>query len=135
LSTNTLETVDTLVQERFVEFRRKIVRTFGEKHPHIFSILQAAFANKHLKMGIQVTENGQIAGEYTIHAEGINISHAEKGVLSSEIPIPFVGVIKPYLVIERSSLENIVNDESIFLNDIFAAVPKYLPEMTIKFLR
>jgi hypothetical protein len=135
LSTKPLENVDTLVQERFVEFRRKVVQSFSEQHPHIFSIMQTVFANRHMKAGMQVTENGQIIGEYTIHADGVHISHVESGVLSSEIQHPFLGVVKPYLVIERNSLENILNDEATFMNNIFSAIPKYLPDMTIKFLR
>lgn len=127
--------LDTLVGERFVAFRRKLIHTFSENHPHIFAIVKSVLSDRQSKIGMQVLEKGQIAGNYTINLQGIDISEVQSGALVSDIHHPLLGTIKPYLVIERMTLEQLIADEEAFTKDIFTAFTKYLPEITLKFLR
>jgi hypothetical protein len=129
------DNLDTLVTEKFVSFRRNVLHSFSEKHPHIFTIAQSLLANQQSKLGLQVLENGQIAGNYTIYLQGIDISKVEGGTLASEVRHPLIGTLKPYLIIERRTLEQLISEEAGFAADIFATFSKYLPEITIKFLR
>ncbi len=132
--TLTKENLDTLVKENFISFRKNILQAFSEKHPHIYHIIQSLFSGRQMKAGMQITENGQPIGSYTFHTEGIHIVNVESGVLSSEISHPFLGIVRPYLVIERNALEQLLADEASFAADLFKAIPKYLPALTIKFL-
>lgn len=133
--TLTHDTLDTLVKEKFVSFRANVIKGFSGKHPYMFSFLQSVFSDRLSKVGLQVVEQGQVARDYTINLKGIHISEVESGTLSSDIKHPVIGTIRPYLVLERSTLERIIADEASFVDDIFAVIPKYLPELTIKFLR
>jgi hypothetical protein len=54
--------------------------------------------------------------------------------LSSEIHTPF-GVIKPYFIVEKSTVEKMIQDEPSFIAHPLATKLKYYPEVTIKFLR
>ena len=58
----------------------------------------------------------------------------ESGKLDSEIHHPFLGIIKPYVSMERHVLEKIIADENNLINDYVPTINKYLPETTIKFL-
>lgn len=65
---------------------------------------------------------------------GIRITGTEQGKLDSEVHHPLMGIVRPYLVVEREGLEKIIADEASFTADLFAVLPKYLPELTIEFL-
>jgi len=126
--------VDTLIQEDLVSFRRKLIDYFKEQHPHIFSILEYTLSGHKNMVGIQVTEEGKIAGKYTLMLDGINVIEAKSGILDSALHHPLLGVVKPYVTIERSVIENLVKDDQ-FRTEMFTSVAKYLPDITIKFLR
>lgn len=131
----TLDKVDDLVVNRLVPFREKIVAALRDKHPHIFRIIEAFLTGHENKVGLQVLEGGRVAGEYTLVLDGIRIMRAEPGRLDSGIHHPFLGLVKPYGVVERSAIEKMLGDEATFMADPFAAAAKYMPEITIKFLR
>lgn len=134
LVVTTMDELDELVIGRFVPFRNKLTGVFREKYPIIFSTAAAFMGRKEGKVGLQVTEGGRVAGEYTLHIKGVEIDRAERG-LDSLIELPVVGAIRPYVAIERSGLEGLLDDEAAILAEPFAAVVRHLPEMTIKFLR
>ncbi len=126
--------VDKFVKEQLIPFRVKALEIFSQKHPHIYSMINTFLAGKQNHMGIQISDNNKIVGEYTFHLEGVNIATVDYGKLSSEIHHPFLGIVKPYAIIERSALEQIIYDAEL-LKEPFTAIPQYLPAITIKFLR
>jgi len=126
--------VDALINEKLVPFRKRVVDDLLKKHPHILGMIDKFLAGKNNKVGMRVTENGSTVGEYTFHLNGLQISDVECGVLSSELHLP-IGIIKPYPIIEKSVLEKILNDEQTLINEPFTAIRKYIPDITIKFLR
>lgn len=126
--------IDALVKEKLMPMRERVLDGFEKKHPHIFSIINPILGNKKNKFGLQVTENGQVSGEYVLHLGGLRVEDIECGKLDSEINHPFMGVVKPYASIERKTIEKIISDEENLQNDLFPTVAKYLPEITIKFL-
>lgn len=130
----TLNDIDELIQKEFIPFRKRLTDQFLAKHPHISGIVNSILSNKDNKFGMQVTENGRVVGEYTFHFEALQINNTECGKLDSTIHHPFIGVIKPYTIIERKILEKIIADEPSFQNEPFSAFTKYLPDITIKFL-
>ncbi|HMM22229.1 MAG TPA: hypothetical protein PKA10_16030 [Selenomonadales bacterium] len=125
--------LDRLILDQFVPFRERVLAAVREKHPYLLSMINAFLANKENRVGMQVTENGQVVGEYTFHLAGIQVVKTESGKLESEVHHPFLGVVKPYVLVERAALERMIADEAAFSADVFAALPKYLPELTIKF--
>ncbi|MDR7866812.1 MAG: hypothetical protein RIN56_08320 [Sporomusaceae bacterium] len=127
--------VDRLVVEGLVPFRNRLTAVFRDKHPYLFGMASAALTGKESKFGVQVTEGGRVAGEYTLHVSGVEITGAEPGKLESGVQLPYAGTIKPYMVIERSGLERILGDEAAIMADPFPAMLKHLPELTVKFLR
>lgn len=132
--TATMSNVDALIKDKLLPFRERVVDAFAAKHPHLNTIIGAFLNNKDNKFGMQVTENGQVVGQYTFHFGGIQIDTTDYGKLDSAIHHPFMGVIKPYTVIERSALEKMLADEESMKNEPFTAATKYLPDVTIKFL-
>lgn len=126
--------IDKLVTDRLVPFRERLLDAFKERHPYLLSVLQAVLAERENKAGMQVVENGRVVGEYTFRLIGVKIVGTEAGKLDSGIQHPFLGLIKPYVIIEREAIEKLLNDEAALTAD-FAAVAKYFPDMTIKFLK
>jgi len=126
--------VDTLIQDDLMNFRRNLIVGFKEQHPHIFTILEKVFSGHKNMVGIQVTEDGNVIGKYTLMMDGINVVEAKSGVLDSALHHPLLGVVKPYITVERSVIENLVKDDR-FKTEIFTTIANYLPDVTIKFLR
>ncbi|WP_378952047.1 hypothetical protein [Pelosinus sp. sgz500959] len=126
--------VDTLIQEDLVNFRRNLIECFKTQHPHIFSMLEHVFSGRKNMVGIQVAEDGKIIGKYTLMMDGINVVEAKSGILDSSLHHPLLGVVKPYVTIERSVVEKMVKDDR-FKTEIFTSISNYLPDVTIKFLR
>lgn len=126
--------VDSLIQDDLVNFRRELIGCFKTQHPHIFSILERVFAGQKNMVGIQVTEEGKIVGKYTLMMDGINVVEAKSGTLDSALHHPLFGIVKPYVTIERSVIEILVKDDQ-FKREMFTSIAKYLPDVTIKFLR
>jgi len=125
-------TIDNLIKEQFVPFRQKIIETLRTKHPHILPLLDKILSGKKNKIGLQVTENGTIIGEFTFHLNGINIEETKSETLSPELYHPFLGVIKPYVVVERKALESIMQDEG-FSHEPLSTFGKHLSDITFKF--
>jgi hypothetical protein len=128
-----IDKVNRLVTEDFVNFRAKVLASVMNKHPQVYTLVNSILAGRRNMVGMHVTENGMVAGEYTFHLEGLTIGNVETGVLASEIHHPLLGIIRPYVSIEASVLERIIKDER-FMNDFFGTLPNYLPEITIRFL-
>ncbi|HWR43068.1 hypothetical protein [Sporomusa sp.] len=125
---------DNLIKEKVLPFREKILGVVKEKHPHMYAVANGILSGRKNKAGLQVTQDGKVVGEYTFHLDGIHIESVECGKLDSEIHHPFLGVVKPYGVLEKSAIEKMLEDEG-FSNEMFSALVKYLPDVTIKFLR
>lgn len=126
--------LDKFIEQQVVPFHRQNVEALIKKHPHIINIINTVLANKENRAAIQVIESGKVIGEYTLHLDGLFIVKVDFGKLASQIHHPFLGVIKPYVVVERAVLEKILADKSSYLNEPFSAVVPYLPDLTIKFL-
>ena len=126
--------LDELIREKIVPFRKRILEALAGKHPHIFKVLNAYFSGKSNNIGMQVTENGKVIGEYTFYLDGLDIARVESKKLSSEIHHPF-GVIKPYGIVEKSYLEKMLEDEQGFITEPFSTAAKYMPGITVKFMR
>lgn len=129
-----LSDVDRLIIDGLVPFRNKLTGVFRDKYPILFGAANAAFAGRMNKFGVQVTEGGRVVGEYTLHMSGVEITRAEPGKLESGVQFPGVGTVKPYIVVERSTLEKLLGDEAAIMADMFPAVLKHMPGLTIKFL-
>lgn len=125
---------DKLIQEEVVPFREKILGIVKEKHSYLYSVANSFLAGRETKAGLQVTQDGQIIGEYTFHLDGLHIKSVDIGTLDSGIHHPFLGFVKPYGVMERRAIESILKDEE-FTTDLISAFVRYLPDITIKFLR
>ncbi len=130
----TMGDVDRLVMEGLVPFRNRLTNAFRDKYPMLFGAASAAFAGKTNKFGVQVTEGGRVAGEYTLHMSGVEITRAEPGKLESSVEIPMVGTIRPCIMVERSVLERLLGDEKAIMADMFPEIIKHMPGLTIKFL-
>jgi hypothetical protein len=127
--------VDSFVKDELVPFRNRLKEAFSQKNPQLFSFLNALFSNQGgNKFGLQVTENGRVTGEYTLHGDGGQITDVEPGKLDPDIHHPFLGTIKPYVSIERSALEKMIGEEDNLLNNYGPTATKFLPDVTIKFL-
>ena len=126
--------VEILVKDKLVPLRKRVVDSLLQKHPHILGLADKYLAEKHNKIGMRITENGSTVGEFTFHLGGLQISDIEYEVLSSELHVP-LGIIRPYIIIEKSVLEQMINDEQKLIDNLFTTSRKYLSEITIKFLR
>ena len=124
--------IDALIKEKLVPMRNRVIEGIGQKHPNIQGVVEN-LTGKDKKLGVQVTENGRIVGEYTFHLSGRQVIDVEYGVLSPEVNLP-MGTVKPYRVIEKSVLERALNDEQNVINEPFKTMQKYMPDITIKFL-
>jgi hypothetical protein len=126
--------LDKFIEQQFLPFHRQNVDSLIKKHPHLINIVNTILANKDNRAAIQVTHSGKVIGEYTLYLDGLFIVKVDCGRLDSQINHPFLGVVKPYVVVEQVVLEKIVADENNYLNEPFSAVGPYLPDLTIKFL-
>lgn len=126
--------LDSMIEEKLIPLRKKVVDSLAERHPHIFSVLNGYLSRKNNHAGLQVTENGKVIGEYTFYLDGLYISRVEKGTLSSEMHHPF-GTVKPYGIVEKGVLEQMLENEEKLIKEPFSTVTKYLPGITIKFIQ
>ncbi|WP_094605914.1 hypothetical protein SPSIL_013570 [Sporomusa silvacetica DSM 10669] len=124
---------DKFMQEEFLPFCKRVVDAFELNHPTLYTTFKRFISGRNL-MGMRLTENGNVLGDYTLVLEDAKISHIDNGVLSSEIHTPF-GVIKPYYTLEKSTIEKMIQDEPSFVAHPFATKFKYYPEITIRFLK
>lgn len=124
--------LDKFIQEELMPFYKRTFNAFKQNHHALYSLVNSFFAGKHNYVGMRITENEKLLGEYTVHLDGASISHIESG-LSSEIHTPF-GIIRPYVILEKSTLEKVLQDEPNFIKDPIKTKLKYYRYMTIKFL-
>ena len=90
--------------------------------------------DRKFRVGMRViAESGEVLGDYTLHLAAAKISHLSAGGLDPEVATPF-GTIRPYVIIEKKTLEKIIADEQAFSTDLIATKMKYMKEYTIKFL-
>lgn len=126
--------LDSLVTKKLVEYRENILKAFKDKHPYVIGMLETVFAGKENRVGLQVTESGKVLGEYTFVVTGIQLSGTETGSLNPSLKHPLLGItIKPYILIEKVTLEKMLKDES-YKEDLFGYITRILPDLTVKFL-
>lgn len=128
-----MNNTNAFIQEDLVPFYKRAFEAFKQNHHSMYSVLNSFMSGKKNHVGMKVTENDQVVGEYTVYMDGPDFSHIDTGHLSSEIHTPF-GIIRPYIIIERSTLEKMIQDEPNFIKEPFATKAKYYRDMTIKFL-
>jgi len=126
--------IDRLIMEGLLPLKKRAVKSFAQKYPQFMALFEKFFKGQRNKIGIQITEKGEKAAEYTFHIEGTDITEVERGVLSSELHHPFGIIIRPYAVMERSVLEKIIADEENIISNPVEAIQKYLPFVTLKFM-
>ena len=124
--------LDKFIQEELMPFYKRTFEAFKQNNHALYSTVNSFLAGKQNHVGMRITENEKRLGEYTMHLDGVSISHIESG-LSSEIHTPF-GIIRPYVILEKSTLEKILQDEPNFIKDPIKTKLKYYRDMTIKFL-
>ncbi len=135
MSPTAITDIDTFVKNEFVPFRERLVETLSKKHPQLFTFIGALFTNQQgNKFGLQVTENGQVIGEYSLNFNGTKITDVKSGKLDSEIHHPFLGTVKPYVSVERKVLEQMISNEAKIASDPIPTAVQYLPDLTIRFL-
>lgn len=125
--------INKFMQEEFLPFYKRVYEAYKQNHHALYSMIKTFMSGKRTKIGIQIMDNGNVLGEYTLNLDGPEISHIEENVLNSEVYTPF-GVIKPYTIIEKSTLEKMIKDEPSFIREPIATKMKYLRDATIKFL-
>ncbi|MCE5287453.1 MAG: hypothetical protein LLG02_16640 [Pelosinus sp.] len=126
--------LDVLIKEELVNFRKEVLGCLKEQHPHVFGILDRVLSGRKNMVGLKVLEADITIGNYTFILNGIDITEVKSGILESEVHHPFLGVIKPYVTIERNAIETMIKDEQ-FKKEPFSTLTKYLPDLTFKFLR
>lgn len=125
--------VDEFIQGELVPFYKRAFDAFKQNHHAFYSVLNSFLSGNKNHIGMRVTANERVLGEYTVYLDGANFSHIDNGVLSSELHTP-VGIIRPYIILEKSTLERMIQDEPNFIKDPFVTKMKYYRDMTIKFL-
>jgi len=126
--------VDNFILEKFIPFREAVIDAVKTKHPYVVGVLESILSGKQNSVGFQVTENNQVVGEYTFSLNGIRIENTEVGKLDAKVYHPFLGIIKPCIVTERSAIERAIKDPE-FISEPLSAVSKLLPDLKLTFLR
>jgi hypothetical protein len=124
---------DKFMQEELMPFYKRTFDAFKQNHHAIYSVINSFLSGKKSQIGMRITANESVLGEYTLHLDGANVSHLDNGILASEVYTPF-GIIRPYVIIEKSTVEKMIQDEPNFIKDPFTTKMKYYRDMTIKFL-
>jgi hypothetical protein len=125
--------LNTLIQVDLLNFRRDLLLCFKEHHPQLFAISEKMFSGQKNMLGLQVTEGGKVIEKYTLMMDGINVVEAKSGTLDSSLHLPLVGVVKPYVTIERSVIEKMIKDKR-FMTEMFTVSAEYMPDFTIRFM-
>jgi hypothetical protein len=73
--------VDTIIQEDSVNFRRKLIECFKTQHLHVFSLLEHTLSGHKNMIGIQVSDNGNVIGKYTLMLGALNVVEGKSGLL------------------------------------------------------
>ena len=128
-----MDNADKFMQEEFLPFCKRASDAFEQNHSALFAAFKSFLSGQTL-LGMRLTENATILGDYTIVLEDGKFTRIDNGVLTSAIHTPF-GVIKPYYILEVSTVKQMIEDEQSFIAHPFATKLKYLSEVTIKFLK
>jgi hypothetical protein len=121
------------MQEEFLPFCQRASDAFAANHQVFYASVKAFLPEKSL-IGMRLTKNNATLGDYTVVLENAKISRIDNGVLLAEVHTPF-GIIKPYYILKKTTLEKMIQDEANFIAHPFATKFKYFPELTIKFLK
>jgi hypothetical protein len=124
---------DKFVEDCFMPFYRRVHEAFRHNHQTWFSLFNSFLLGKKNHIGLRLIEAEKTIGEYTLFLEGAAISHLDSNIFSSEVNTPF-GVVRPYIVLEKSAVERMIADEKDFISDPFGTKMKYIRDTTIKFL-
>ena len=84
--------IDQMIQKEFMPFYKRVCDAFKQNHNTLYSVLNSYLSGKKNHIGIRITDDEKVVGEYTLYLDGANVSHIDNGVLSSEIYTPF-GII------------------------------------------
>ena len=122
---------DKFMQSEFLSFYQRVMTAFEKNHPALFATFSHLVPAK-IRFGMRVTDHDIALGDYTFELDNGRIAFIENGVLAAEIHTPF-GEIKPYYIVEKITLEKMIQDEPAFVAHPFVTKFKYLPEVTIKF--
>lgn len=125
--------VDKLIQVDLIALRERALGALQKSHPYLLSVASSVLSGKKNRVGLEVTTNGKSIGQYTLHLDGLKVSHAETGKLDPQIQHPLLGTIRLYAIIEREALDRILADQRL-PEDPLSAIGSYLPDITIKFL-
>lgn len=129
-----VENLDQFIEQKVVPFREKVLEEVARQHPHILTVVNAILSGRKNAVGMIVTQNGESIGKYTFYLDGVKVERVGKGELAPEIHHPFLGIVKPYGLLECSTLETMLADDRL-LKEPFSALAGYLPDITIKFMR
>ncbi len=125
---------DKFMQEEFMPFYKRVLDAFQRNQQMFYAVLNAFLSGKKNHIGMRVTARENVLGEYTLYLDGVKVSHLENGLLASEVHTPF-GIMRPYVILEKSALEKMLRDEPAFIKEPFATKMKYAHEFTLKFLK
>ncbi len=138
VDSNYMRGVNALVQEGLVFSRRDLIRDliacFKEQHPCLFPIIKSVLSGHKIMVELQIMGNGIVVEKYTLLMDGLDVLAIKSGNFDFAIHHPLVNALKPYIRIERSAIETMDEDEN-FAKEIFASIAKYLPDITIGFMR
>ena len=122
---------DDFMQNEFLSFYRRALAAFAQNHSSLYATFTHLMPDK-FRFGMRLMDHDELLGDYTIVLDEGKNPHIENGSLTSEIHTPF-GIIKPYYIVEKGTLERMIQDEPAFVAHPFATKFKYLSEITIKF--
>ena len=124
---------DKFMQEELLPFYKRVMAAFEQNHHALYATFSSFMSGRN-RSGMRITENGNVLGDYTVVLDDLKVSHIDNGVLTPEWHTPF-GVVKAYVIMEKSTVEKLIQDEANFISHPFATKLKYIPEMTVKFLK
>jgi hypothetical protein len=137
VNSNYVRGLNALIQEGLVFSRRDLIRDliscFKEQHPCFFSIIKSVLSGHKIMIRLQIMENDIAVEKYTLLMDGIDILAIKSGDFDFTIDYPLVNAVKPYVRIKHRAIETMDEDEN-FATAIFAAIAKYLPDITVGFM-
>lgn len=123
--------LNLLVNQKLVPFKERNLILFSEKFPILYTALCKLLDGRTFKIGFQITENNIVVGTYTLTVNGVHIVHIEAGSLEPELSLPWIGIIKPYVIMEKKDFEESLEETDSFSIEI---LKKYLPKIIFRFL-
>ena len=95
--------IDNFMQTEFLSFYQRVLAAFEKNHAALFTAYRHLVPAK-LRFGMRLVDNATILGDYTLELDKGKIRCIENGVLAAELHTPF-GIVKPYYIIEKSTVE------------------------------